>query len=157
MLIYETEHFTLEAPEHPHISRSDGGHIKIVNKDKKRDRLDLEPNELVELSWLTAISGQAFTNIMRKNGVNIEKINYQDNGNWCYINNKSPHMHVHIYGRTFDSQTQPLPNSLKFPLQSTGFYDGFEGLSQKDVNDIALEIDKLSQTQKYDKTSWFFK
>ena len=156
MFIYETEHFVVEAPDKPHIPRNDGGHVKIFNKEKKQDRLLLTPLENVELAWITSLVGQAFTTVMRKNGVNIERLNYQDNGNWCYIENKLPYLHVHIYGRTFDSKTQPLPNSLKFPLRSTGFYNGFEPLTQKDVDDIKLEIEKLSKTEKFDKNLWRF-
>ena len=84
-LIYETENFTVEAPDKPHVDRDDGGHIKIVPKVQVVDRQQLSPKLAIELMRLTIVVGQAMTTAMNRRGVDIGRINYQDNGNWTVL------------------------------------------------------------------------
>lgn len=154
MLIYETENFIITTPEKPELSRDDGGQVDICEKHGIEDRLMLTPKAEIELAYLTHVAAEAFITVMRKNGVPVERINYQDNGNWCYIENKRPHQHLHIYGRVFDSKKQPLPMSLYFPHPESDFYKGNKPLTDKDISDIKAEIKRLMKTDKYDKKVW---
>ena len=43
---------------------------------------------------------------MKNRGINIERINYQDNGNWAYLKGTKPMFHIHLYGRTKESKVQ---------------------------------------------------
>ncbi len=84
-LIYSTENFIVEAPDKPHIARTDGGHINIYPKIKLVDRTQLSPKLATELMRLTIVAGEAMTTVLNKRGIDIGRINYQDNGNWgCF-------------------------------------------------------------------------
>ena len=89
-MIYESENFFVEAVEKPHVDRDDGGHIKIYPKVRIRDRQQLSPKQAIELMKLTIIVGQAMTKIMNEHGVDIGRINYQDNGNWSVFKPEGP-------------------------------------------------------------------
>jgi len=43
-IFHQTENFTVNAAERPHVSRTDGGHIVIRPKEQVVSRWDLGPN-----------------------------------------------------------------------------------------------------------------
>lgn len=138
--IYETENFRVVIPENPHIPREDGGHIMIVSKNNIFSRVDMTRDEAHEFIDLSIIVGRAFKIAMNKLGINVEWINYQENGNWSFKYQKFPHFHMHIYGRVENSVTQKFSDALYFPDPETGFYDGFTCLTSEDGNEIAKQI-----------------
>ncbi len=81
-LIYESDNFTVEAVDKPLVDRNDGGHISINPKRRVKDRQALSAVEAIELMRLTMTTGEAMTTIMNEHGVDVKRINYQDNGNW---------------------------------------------------------------------------
>lgn len=157
IIIYETENFYISTPDHPEISREDGGQVDIIPKVVVEDRLLFTPEMERELSYYTHVVASAFITVMRKNGVPIERINYQDNGNWCYFTGSKPHQHLHIYGRIFNSKKQPLPQSLYFPDPKSDFYKDNKPLTDNDIRDIEKEIKRLLMTKEYSKEKWMIK
>ncbi len=147
MLIYETDNFTIEAREKPHISRQDGGHITIFPKVDIEDRTKLSPELAKELMMLTMVTGEAMKLGLAKNGVNLGRINYMDMGNW------GPKLHIQIYGRALDAPNHPFGTYLQIPptpdkLAALG---PLEPLNEKDVADIKTEVLRLLETDKYKK------
>ena len=104
--IYETKNFKVVTPFEPHITREDGGHIMIIPKKDYCDRTQLPPKKAIELMRLTMITGEAFAKAMNKNGVDIGRINYQDNGNWSVFKPGGPILHIHIVGRAKSAKIQ---------------------------------------------------
>lgn len=153
-LVYESENFILEAHEKPHVTRLDGGHLKITPKQRFEDRLDLSPSLAVEMAWLTMISGDAMTTGLRKRGIDIGLINYQDNKNWDALSPEGPHLHVHLYGRAKSATIQKYGEACVFPRRETGFYDGFEPLNDDDIAAIQKELSLLLEQEKYQKSHW---
>lgn len=100
MKIIKSSNFVVESHEHPEVSRNDGGHLVINPKNPKKDRTVLSKEEIIELALLTNLVGQAFVLGMAKSGVNIGRVNYQDNGN------RKPELHIHLYGRSPDATYQ---------------------------------------------------
>ena len=141
--IYETKNFILESHERPEIDRLEGGHMKISAKKDITDRAELTPEEAIELMRFTIVSGKAMVKAMAKNGVKIGRINYQDNGNW------NPHLHVHLYGRAVDAKIQKYGDPL-----ISGHQDGFNKLSDDDINAIKAEIDSLLNSKEYSNVTW---
>ncbi len=80
-IIYETKNFILESHEKPEIDRLEGGHVKISPKVMVEDRSKLTSGQAKELMRFTIISGEAMKIAMKQMGVDIGRINYQDNGN----------------------------------------------------------------------------
>ena len=98
--------------------------------------------------------GEAMEKGMKNRGINIERINYQENGNWAYQKGMNPEFHIHLYGRTKDSTTQTWGEALIFPNKSTGFYDKFERFNNEDIEEIKRQIDLLEKEDKYNLVNW---
>lgn len=153
--IYETKNFIVESHEKPFLPRTDGGHIRIKVKDLSiTDRTKLEPGMAAELMRLTMIVGEALETAMNNRGIPVIKVNYQDMSNWAYKTGDKPFLHVHIFGRASNAVKQPWPESMHLPDRSTGFYDEFEPLNEKDVSEIKNQIEEISKRDKYKDSNW---
>lgn len=152
--IYETENFTVEAADQPHITRTDGGHIRIFPKEKVVDRTELSPEKAKELMRLTIIVGEAMARGMNNRGVDIGRINYQDNGNWSVFKPEGPYLHYHLYGRAKSAKIHKWGNACHFPQRDTGFYDNFEPLNEGDIAEIRKQIKEISKRDKYKLENW---
>lgn len=155
-LIYKTENFIVEAFDKPHIDRNDGGHIKISPNVRIVDRQQLSPKLAIECIRLTIVVGKAMTRVMNEHGVDIGRINYQDNGNWSVFDPEGPYFHIHLYGRAKSAKIQKYGESCFFPLRSKHpeFYENNKPLNQNDIRDIKAEIEKLFTNEEYSDSSW---
>ena len=156
--IFKTEDLIVEAPLKPHHSRSNGGHIIIFPVIEVEQRYELPLDVAQKLMHLSMIVGEAATNIMRKNGLDVIRGNYQDNGNWAYKPDAEwpPQVHLHIYLRTSDERHpdndprfQAFPDAIAIPSKGDDYYDKFEPLTEQDCNEIHDEIIRLLATEKY--------
>lgn len=100
---------------------------------------------------------EAMINGMKNRSINIERINYQENGNWAYRKGKNPIFHIHLYGRTMNSKTQIWGEALVFPNKETVFYDEFEPFNDDDIKEIKKQIAILENTEKYSLKPWNLK
>lgn len=153
-LIYETKNFTVEVKAPVFVSREEGGHIRIIAKRKVTDRTKLTPKEAVEFMRLTILVGEAMEQGLKKRGINIIKINYEDLGNWAFKRGEKPQFHMQIFGRTADAKIQKFPDAVYLPDLSTGFYDEFKPLNKADIEAIQKELAKLETEEKYQLKSW---
>lgn len=154
-IIYETENFFLRIPNKPHITRKEGGHIYIKKKENPPQNMyEFTQKELIELIRLTAMAGEAYEKAMNIRGVKVRRINYQDNGNWAFINGKKPATHLHLYGRTEYSDKQKWGEALYFPNQFSDYYNEIEPINMEDVMEIRKQIDILANTDKYKLENW---
>lgn len=155
-LLYATDNFIACVPYKTHISREDGGHIWIRAKEKYfASRLDLNPTEAIEVMRLSMLISEAMIKGMKTRGIDIERINYQDNGNWAYLKGTKPVFHIHLYGRTRDSKVQTWGEALKFPNPDTTFYDNFEPFNDEDIEEIKKQINILEKEEKYKIENWY--
>jgi len=153
-LIYKTKNFFVESVEKPHVTRADGGHIKIFPLKKISDRTKMSPKMAIEFIRLTMIVGEAMKKGLTNRGINIIRINYQDMGNWAYKKGEKPYFHLHIYGRSKNAKFQPYKEALRLPDRSIGFYDKFKPLNIKDINEIKRQISILVKKSKYRSLKW---
>ena len=152
--IYETENFTLESREQPFITRTEGGHLRILCKDKVKDRTELSPKKAIELMRLTMIAGKALEVAMNNRGINVVKVNYEDLGNWAYKKNEEPNLHVHILGRAKDAKYQKFPEAPHLPDRNSGFYDDFVPLDEDDIEEIKKQMNLLIKQDRYKESDW---
>jgi diadenosine tetraphosphate (Ap4A) HIT family hydrolase len=146
MLIYDSHHFEIITPEHPHVSRSDGGHLIINPKVPIEDRTQLSREQAIELVKLTMVAGEAMRTVLGERGVRIGRINYQDNGNWRH------ELHVHLYGRAYAATIQVYGHPLNFPPTREAFkaqMGNLEPLTEDDVAALRAGIARLLATDKY--------
>lgn len=153
-LIYETENFVVEAVEHPLVSREEGGHITITPKVRIDNLTLLTPSLAIEQMYLTMLIGEAMTVGLNKRGIDIGRINYQDNGNWGVFKPEGPYLHVHLYGRAKSAKIQKFGEACHFPFRDTGFYDDFKPLNEGDVLEIQKQISILQESDKYQLSNW---
>ena len=145
-VIFEARHFVLRTLVHPHVSRSDGGHIVIDPKIALADRTQLSRDQAIELMKLTMVAGEAMKTVLSRKGIDIGRINYQDNGNW------RPELHVHLYGRARTATRQPWGHALAFPPTRDTFIremGNLEPLRDDDITDLRTEITRLLATDRY--------
>jgi len=155
MTIYETENFIVEAFQKPHVDRDEGGHIKIYPRIRYVDRQSLPPKIAQELSWLITVTGDAMTSVMRRQGVDIGRVNYQDNGNWSVFKPEGPYIHYHLYGRAKTATVQKYGDAVYLPQRKDApeFYANMQPLTTEDCDLIKQEMLRLMET-KYPKDHW---
>jgi diadenosine tetraphosphate (Ap4A) HIT family hydrolase len=141
--IYETTNFILESKDKPEIDRLEGGHIKITPKIAVVDRTQLTPKQAIELMRFTIVSGEALVAAMKKTGVDIGRINYQDNGNW------TPTFHIHLYGRAKDAKMQKYGDPI-----ISGHKSEYKPLNEDDIKHIKDELDNLFKQEKFSDFEW---
>ena len=145
-LIYETPNFTISTPDQPHVSRGDGGHMVINPKVTVEDRTHLSRALAIELMKLTMVAGEAMKTVMTRNGIDIGRINYQDNGNWRH------ELHIHLYGRARGATLQTYGHPLALPPTAQAFREqmgNLEPLRQEDIASLNAEITRLLASDKY--------
>jgi len=145
-VIYEAQHFVLRTLDQPHVSRADGGHIVIDPKVAVEDRTQLTREQAIELVKLTMVGGEAMKTVLTRKGIDIGRINYQDNGNW------RAELHVHLYGRARDATLQPWGHALAFPPTREDFrreMGNLEPLREDDIIEVRAEIIRLLANEKY--------
>lgn len=154
-IICETEHFVLLCPDRPHIPREDGGHVYITTKERVCDRTEFSAETAQEFILFSMACGAGYKAAMKQRGIEIGRINYQENGNWAFRKGKSypPYFHLHLYGRTEGSVTQPWGQALSFPDPDTGYYEGFTKLAEEDIAAIRREILRAVEEEKYKELS----
>lgn len=156
-LIYETQNFIVEAEQMPLVTRLDGGHISIIPKIRLDNRTLLIPKLAIEQMYLTMLIGEAMTIGLNNRGIDIGRINYQDNGNWGVFKPEGPFLHVHLYGRAKSAKIHKYGEACKFPFRETGFYDNFEPINTDDIKEIRKQINILLETEKYSFSNWISK
>lgn len=140
-LIVESPNFTVESHPQPFVSRTDGGHLRIISKNKEiSESTDLDAATAIELMFLRMIAAEALKRAMRKVGIPIVKINWEELGNWAWKRGENNFLHIHIFGRAENAVYQIFPEAVQLPDRSTGFYDNFEALTDEDVAAIRAEI-----------------
>ena len=152
--IYETNNFIVEAFDKPHVTRTDGGHIKITPKVRVLDRTELSPKLAIGLIRLTMIVGSAMKIALNNRGIDVGRINYQENGNWSVFKPEGPYIHIHLYGRAKSAKINKWGDAIFTGHRDTGFYDNFEPLNEEDIKEIQKQIKIILQEKKYQDEEW---
>lgn len=142
-LIYETPSFILESHNTPEVSREDGGHLVVSPKIPRVDRSELTPAEAIECTRLTIVAGQALVAAMAEIGIEIGRINYQDNGNW------KPQFHIHLYGRAKSAKFQTFGNPI-----IPGNKPEYTPLNADDITRIVRAIEQIFMQEKFADAAW---
>lgn len=141
--IFESTNFIVSPHPRPEVDRLDGGHIVINPKVKIVDRQQLSPDQAKELVRLTILIGEAMKRYYHSIGIELSRINYQDNGNW------RPEQHVHLYGRAKTAKYQKAGDPV-----ISGHKDEYQILSDSDVTGLQKEISQLLTVPNYSDSAW---
>lgn len=158
-VFYETRNFKVKAADEALIDRKDGGHVLIIPKSKKASkehRWELDTKIAENLITLSMIVGEAMFKAMNNRGIPVERINFQDNGNWSIGTRTKNKVHLHLFGRSKNSKHQKRGESISFPSKKTKFWRKLEPLNEKDIEEILKQMKIISKRKKYKKTKWKF-
>lgn len=122
-------HIDFCVPSRPHIDFIEGGHLFIEPADKSiTERCEISTEDLLEMSLATQLLGAAIQEVFPQYGVELYRLNYQDNGNWSFLRGEVPLMHIHIYGRAQNETKQSFGQALVFPPPDDAYYDTLEAV-----------------------------
>jgi diadenosine tetraphosphate (Ap4A) HIT family hydrolase len=136
--IFESKSFIVMPHPKNEVDRLDGGHIVINPKVTIEDRQQLSPDQAKELMRLTILVGEAMKRYYRSIGIELHRVNYQDNGNW------REECHYHLYGRAKTAKYQKAGNPI-----ISGHKDEYENLTTDDVAGLQKEISQLLTEPNY--------
>lgn len=129
-----------------HISRLDGGHIRLrATRPGVASIEDLNEAELNALGGAIQRLAKAMKVALTANGIRIRRINIQYNNNWSDLYQTEPSFCIHFYGRAYNSIKQPLGQSLYFPSprEHEDFYRGNEPITDEDINLIRTLLSEI--------------
>ena len=153
--IYETANFKVEVVPRPHVSREEGGHLRIKSKEKYfSSRMDFDSNEAKEVMRLSMMAGEALKRAMILRGIPIVRINYMEAGNWAAKSGKPFFFHIHVYGRAKNAKIQIWPEAVQLPSRDTGFYDNFLPLDSDDIVELKKQFSMIEKEEKYRLSNW---
>lgn len=147
--LFEIDNFVVIAPDRPFIDRLEGGHLVIKSKILVRDRTKLTKEQALEYTLLSMLIGEALVEGMKKQGVDIGLVNYQDMGNWSVFKPEGPILHMHIFGRATTATIQKYGDAVQLPHRESGFYEDFKSLSEDDLTAIYNAMQNLINDDKY--------
>jgi diadenosine tetraphosphate (Ap4A) HIT family hydrolase len=143
--VYEDKYYKVVNPSGPLNSREDGGHLILIKKEAVRDRSDLTCQEAIDFMRITMIVGKAMYNIL-----GIERMNYEDLGNWGLDEPSGPKMHLHFFGRAKVQIHQIRGHHLFLYPHGHPIYKGhLKPLNNAELKKIIKEIKKISKESKY--------
>jgi hypothetical protein len=93
--VYDDKDFQVVAPEFPLNCHDDGGHQILIKKEKVTDRSDLSYQEAIDFMSITMNHGLGHMYVV----LDIERMNYEDLGNWGIDEPGGANMHLHFFGR----------------------------------------------------------
>jgi diadenosine tetraphosphate (Ap4A) HIT family hydrolase len=143
--LYEDKYFTVINPAEPLNSREDGGHLILIKKEKVTDRSDMTMQEAIDFMRISMIVGKAMYNVL-----NIERMNYEDLGNWGIDEPGGAKMHLHFLGRAKIQMHQIRGQHMFLYPKDHPIYKGhLNPLSQDEINLLIDEISRISKEDKY--------
>jgi diadenosine tetraphosphate (Ap4A) HIT family hydrolase len=145
--VYDDRYFRVVAPELPLNSREDGGHLILLKKLAVSDRSDLTYHEAIDFMRITMIVGRAMYDVLP-----IERMNYEDLGNWSLDEPGGAKMHLHFFGRAREQIHQIRGQHMFLYPKDHKIYKGhLEPLDDGDLQRLKARIAELVNEPKYRK------
>ena len=145
LAIYEDRYFQVISPRFPLNCRDDGGHLVLVKKEKVTDRSDLTYQEAIAFMRLSMMVGRAMYDVL-----GIERMNYEDLGNWGLDDSDGAKMHLHCFGRSREQTHQIRGHHMFLYPKGHKIYQGhLKPFTEQDVTMLKTRIGALALEPKY--------
>jgi diadenosine tetraphosphate (Ap4A) HIT family hydrolase len=143
--VYEDRYFKVVSPQHPLNCRDDGGHLILIKKEPVTDRSDLTYQEAIDFMRISMAVGKSMYEVLK-----IERMNYEDLGNWGLDDPGGAKMHLHFMGRAKE-QTHQIRGQHMFLLPKGHLiYQGhLKPLSREQIHDIRSRVSETLNETKY--------
>ena len=143
--VFEDKYFLVISPDKPLNSREDGGHLILIKKEKVHDRSDLSLQEAIDFMRISMIVGKAMYTVL-----SIERMNYEDLGNWGIDEPGGAKMHLHFFGRAKIQIHQVRGQHIAlFPKDHPIYQGHLNPLNEDELENIRKEIITISKEAKY--------
>lgn len=115
--LFSTDKVTISTPKVPLNCQLDGGHLVVEPRRLIADRIDCSEREAVELMAASMLAAKAMYQVLK-----VEKVNYQEMGNWSLDKQQNVKLHIHIFGRHQQQRYQQRGESMRFFPASHNIY-----------------------------------
>jgi diadenosine tetraphosphate (Ap4A) HIT family hydrolase len=143
--LYEDRYFEVVAPEVPLNCREDGGHLVVAKKAPVTDRSDLTYQEAIAFMRISMAAGKAMYDVL-----GIERMNYEDLGNWGLDDPGGAKMHLHLFGRSREQIHQVRGQHMALYPKDHPIYKGhLKALTENDLARLRARIREILAEPKY--------
>jgi len=143
--VYEDNYFQVISPEFPLNCRDDGGHLVLIKKEKVTDRSDLTYQEAIDFMRISMAVGKAMYEVLA-----IERMNYEDLGNWGIDDPQGPKMHLHFFGRTREQTHQIRGHHMFLYPKGHRIYQGhLKTFGNDEVKKLRVKVKEILKEAKY--------
>jgi diadenosine tetraphosphate (Ap4A) HIT family hydrolase len=143
--VYEDKFFQVISPDSPLNCRDDGGHLILIKKEKVTDRSDMSYQEAIDFMRISMAVGKAMYEIL-----GIERMNYEDLGNWGLDDPGGPKMHLHFFGRAKEQIHQIRGHHMFLYPKGHKIYEGhLKQLADDDLQQLKAKIEEILSEPKY--------
>ena len=145
--VYEDKYFKVISPEFPLNCRDDGGHLILIKKEKVTDRSDLTYQEAIDFMRISMAVGKSMYEVLE-----VERMNYEDLGNWGVDDPGGAKMHLHFMGRAREQIHQIRGQHIFLYPKDHKIYQGhLKPLSDEQVIILRQKIAEILKEPKYRK------
>lgn len=143
--VFEDKYFQVISPEFPLNCRNDGGHLILIKKEKVTDRSNMTYQEAIDFMRISMAVGKAMYQVL-----GIERMNYEDLGNWGIDEPGGAKMHLHFFGRAREQIHQIRGHHIFLYPKGHRIFEGhLKVLSDEDVKKLKAEIEDTLKEDKY--------
>jgi len=144
-LVYEDKYFQVFSPGFPLNCRDDGGHLILIKKEKVTDRSDMTHQEAIDFMRISMAVGKAMYEVL-----GIERMNYEDLGNWGIDDPGGAKMHLHFFGRAREQTHQIRGHHMFLYPKGHKIYDGhLKPFKDEDLQQLRSRIEEILNESKY--------
>jgi diadenosine tetraphosphate (Ap4A) HIT family hydrolase len=143
--VYEDKYFMVISPEFPLNCRDDGGHLIMIKKEKVSDRSDMTCQEAIDFMRISMAVGKAMYEVL-----GVERMNYEDLGNWGIDEPGGAKMHLHFMGRAKVQTHQIRGHHISlFPKDHPIYQGHLKPLSKGQLVELRKRISAILIEPKY--------
>ncbi|MCJ8338935.1 MAG: hypothetical protein MJK10_10720 [Pseudomonadales bacterium] len=130
--LFATELISISLPKTPLNCQLDGGHLVVEPRRHISDRIDCSEREAIELMAASMLAAKAMYSVLK-----VEKVNYQEMGNWSLDASQTAKLHIHIFGRHKQQRYQQRGESIRFfPSGHNIYTDVYRTHSPTQISDL---------------------
>lgn len=145
VILYEDRFFQVVSPEYPLNCRKDGGHLVLLKKKPVTDRSEMKWDEAIDFMRISMIVGKAMYSVL-----GVERMNYEDLGNWGVDKPQGSYMHLDFFGRAKEQVHQVRGSHMQIYPEGHNIYKGhLKPFNDEEVDLLIKEIDAICKEEKF--------
>ena len=145
LIVHEDRYFQVVSPARPLNCRDDGGHLILVKKAEVSDRSDLTYQEAIDFMRISMAVGRAMYDVL-----GLERMNYEDLGNWGLDEPGGAKLHLHFFGRAREQLHQIRGQHMFLYPKGHLIYEGhLKPFTEAEVARLKARVEAVLREPKY--------